>query len=86
MLRFELKHRTVQDLITKLLKVRPEERLSADEILEHPWLQDQAMRTEAHALMKEQEVKSQVGIRDRSQRGKRAFQGSRKIKCFLSKF
>jgi len=53
-----------KDLITKLLKVRPEERLSANEILEHPWLQDQDMRTEAHALMKEQEVKSQAFERE----------------------
>ena len=28
-----------KDLIGKLLKVSPEERISAEEILKHPWLQ-----------------------------------------------
>ena len=41
----------LKDLITKCLKVEPEERISAEEILNHPWLQDQAIIRRAKALM-----------------------------------
>jgi len=40
-----------KDLIRKLLRTNPEERLSAEEILRHPWLQDQAMMKKADCLM-----------------------------------
>jgi len=40
-----------KDLIRKLLRTNPEERLSAEEILRHPWLQDQAMIKKAECLM-----------------------------------
>jgi len=40
-----------KDLIRKLLRTNPEERLSAEEILRHPWLQDQAMIKKADCLM-----------------------------------
>ena len=40
-----------KDLIKKLLKVSPEERLSAEEILKHPWLQDQIIIAKAERLM-----------------------------------
>jgi len=44
-----------KDLIRSLLKVRPSERLSAEDILLHPWLQDTAARQKAEALMREQQ-------------------------------
>jgi serine/threonine-protein kinase Chk2 len=40
-----------KDLIGCLLKASPEERLSADAILRHPWLQEPAMLRRAEALM-----------------------------------
>jgi len=40
-----------KDLIRKLLRTNPEERLSAEEILRHPWLQDTAMMKKADCLM-----------------------------------
>jgi len=40
-----------KDLIRKLLRTNPEERLSAEEILRHPWLQDPAMIKKADCLM-----------------------------------
>jgi len=40
-----------KDLIKKLLKVSPEERLSAEEILLHPWLKDSQVIRRANALM-----------------------------------
>ena len=43
-----------QDLIRKLLKVEPKERLSADQIMEHPWLQDSVVSDTAKSIMKEQ--------------------------------
>jgi len=42
---------SAKDLIRKLLRTSPEERLSAEEILRHPWLQDQAMIKKAECLM-----------------------------------
>lgn len=41
----------VKDLIKRLLKVNPEERISAAEVLAHPWLQDPFMIKKAEALM-----------------------------------
>ena len=43
-----------KDLIRKLLKVEPEERLSADEIMQHPWVQDSVVSDTAKSIMKEQ--------------------------------
>lgn len=43
-----------KDLISRLLKVEPSERLSADQILSHPWLDDDLIREQAEALMAEQ--------------------------------
>jgi len=40
-----------KDLISKLLKVNPVERMSADDILKHPWLQDSSVIMRARALM-----------------------------------
>ena len=40
-----------KDLITKLLKVSPDERISAEEIMKHPWLQDSQVIRRANALM-----------------------------------
>merc|ERR1712106_402653 len=40
-----------KDLITRLLKASPDERISADEILKHPWLQDSQIIRRANALM-----------------------------------
>eukprot|EP00092_Neocalanus_flemingeri_P094274 GFUD01119867.1.p1 GENE.GFUD01119867.1~~GFUD01119867.1.p1 ORF type:complete len:515 (-),score=128.52 GFUD01119867.1:119-1663(-) len=42
---------TAKDLIARLLKVSPEERISAEEILLHPWLQDTQIVRRATALM-----------------------------------
>ena len=36
---------------TKLLKVSPEERISVEEIMKHPWLQDSQVIRRANALM-----------------------------------
>ena len=41
----------LKDLISKCLKVEPEERISAEDILKHPWLQDQDIIRRAKALM-----------------------------------
>ena len=40
-----------KDLITKLLKVSPEERISAEEIMKHPWQQDYQFIRRANARM-----------------------------------
>ena len=47
-----------KNLIRKLLKADPEERISAEEVLRHSWLQDPAMLRWAQALMSTQTVKS----------------------------
>lgn len=46
-----------KDLITKLLKASPDERISAEDILKHPWLQDSQVIRRANMLMATQ-VKS----------------------------
>jgi len=43
-----------KDLISRLLKVNPEERISAAEIMKHPWLQDSQVIRRATALMNTQ--------------------------------
>jgi len=45
-----------KDLIKKLLQKVPDKRLSSEEILEHPWLDDDAMKEKAHKLMDTQET------------------------------
>jgi len=44
-----------KDLISKLLKAKPTERLSADEIMEHPWLKDHIVRNKVAQLLGEQQ-------------------------------
>jgi len=62
-----------KDLISKLLVVNPEDRISADQILQHPWIQeDEAMVRKVHSLLKADvkpckrslEIDSQGGIHD----------------------
>ena len=54
---------SAKDLITRLLKICPKDRLSAEEILVHPWLQDPNIVNEALALMdaKVKSRKRQIG-------------------------
>lgn len=40
-----------KDLVSNLLKVNPEQRLSAEEILKHPWMDDDAVIAKAEAVM-----------------------------------
>jgi len=56
-----------KDLITNLLKAKPEERLSADDIMNHPWLDDPAVRKKAETLMREQASQSHQPIRSNYQ-------------------
>ena len=42
-----------KDLINKLLKVKPSERLSADQILQHPWMKNERARTQVRLLVNE---------------------------------
>ena len=44
----------VKDLITKCLKLDPEDRISAKGILEHPWLQDEVVINKAKKIMSSQ--------------------------------
>ena len=37
--------------MTKPLKISPEERISAEEIMKHPWLQESEVIRQANALM-----------------------------------
>jgi hypothetical protein len=37
--------------MTKPLKISPEERISAEEIIKHPWLQESQVIRQANALM-----------------------------------
>jgi len=39
------------DLVKSLLKVNPEERLAAEQVLDHPWMKDQAVIDKAEAVM-----------------------------------
>lgn len=48
---FDVISAPAKDLIQRLLKVNPEERISAAEVLSHPWLQDPFMIKKAEALM-----------------------------------
>ncbi|XP_023199410.1 serine/threonine-protein kinase Chk2 isoform X2 [Xiphophorus maculatus] len=41
-----------KDMVRKLLEVDPTLRMTVDEALQHPWLQDQPMQQTAHRLMK----------------------------------
>ncbi|MCL4130327.1 UNVERIFIED_CONTAM: hypothetical protein GTU68_023588, partial [Idotea baltica] len=41
-----------KDLVTKLLVLDPKNRLSAEQVLQHPWLDDPVMMKRAHKLMK----------------------------------
>ena len=43
-----------KDVISRLLKVNPEERISAAEIMKHSWLQDSQVIRRATALMNTQ--------------------------------
>jgi serine/threonine-protein kinase Chk2 len=43
-----------KDMIKKILKVNPDDRLSLDEILKHPWLKDDKMISKAEQLTKMQ--------------------------------
>jgi len=52
-----------KDLITKLLKASPDERISAEDILKHPWLQDSQVIRRANVLMATQ-VKSKKRLVD----------------------
>jgi len=54
---FDQINHKAKDLIQRLLKVNPSERLSAEEILKHPWLQDEAIIAKAEELMKLQTEK-----------------------------
>lgn len=49
-----------QDLVERLLKVNPCERLSAAEILDHPWLQDEPIIDKAQRLMQLQTEKKAI--------------------------
>ncbi|XP_051776996.1 serine/threonine-protein kinase Chk2 isoform X1 [Erpetoichthys calabaricus] len=40
-----------QDVVKKLLVVNPKERLTLDQALDHPWMQDESMRSTAQELM-----------------------------------
>ncbi|GFN76867.1 calcium/calmodulin-dependent protein kinase type 1 [Plakobranchus ocellatus] len=42
---------TAIDLMKKMMVVDPKKRLTFDEVLSHPWLQDDAMKTKANTLM-----------------------------------
>jgi len=42
---------TAIDLIKKMMVVDPENRISFEEVLKHPWLQDEEMKTKANNLM-----------------------------------
>jgi len=53
---FEHVSEDAKDLIRKLLQKVPENRLSAKEILDHPWLDDAVMKAKAHKLMETTQV------------------------------
>ena len=63
-----------KDLIQRLLKTSPDERLSAEQILLHPWLQDNRIVSRAEALMdtqrtrKRQMPEEEPDCRDKRQR------------------
>ena len=44
------------DLITKLLKFQPKDRLSAQEALDHPWLNDDEAKMKVEKIMKSENV------------------------------
>lgn len=46
---------SARDLVKKLLVVEPEQRLTIEQALEHPWLQDDEMKTLANQIMYPQE-------------------------------
>ena len=50
-----------------LYQAKPEERLSADDIMNHPWLDDPAVRKKAETLMREQASQSHQPIRSNYQ-------------------
>jgi len=45
------------DLIRRLLTLDPSERISTEDAMQHPWLQDDAMKKKVEELMKEEQKK-----------------------------
>ena len=45
------------DLVKRLLTVCPEDRVTVEGVLEHPWMQDQAVITRVRGLMKDEIAK-----------------------------
>lgn len=67
----------LKDVITKCLKLEPEDRISAKDILKHPWLQDPVIIKKANLLMRTQmrqgkkRVINEVDYMESSDGGKR---------------